>query len=137
MESSRPLSPQMSMMAFRPMLGFWLRNFQTVVCQYSVLVCHGTMSAAMLTATHVDSGMRARKGYAVVLCESLHELESHAATAQMLERIGVVLALGVEYGGGRRQDFVGHDGLNDEVDAETLGIGYISSTAFMPQSSRL
>ena len=67
-----------------------------------------------------------RERNAVVLGKGLHELEAHAATAKMLEGVGVILALGVEDGHGRRHHLVGHMMVADnKVYALFLRIGYL------------
>ena len=86
------------MMAFRPTLGFWLSCLRP--------------------------WKESREGNAVVFGKGLHELEAHAAAAQLLERVGVVGAFGVEDGHGGGHHIVGHVMVaDDKVDAQALGIG--------------
>ena len=114
----------MSMIAFRPMLGFWLS--ESVVGENAVLLGYGHDVGCYAHGTEVEQRYESGEGYAVVLGERLHQLESHAASAEMLEWVGVVRSLRVEDSHGRRQFFVGHVVVaDDEVDAERLGVGYL------------
>ena len=73
--------------------------------------------------TKVEQGNEAREGDAVVLGKGLHQLESHSATTEVLERIGVVLALGIEDGHGIRHHVVGHVMVADnKINTYALGI---------------
>ena len=54
----------------------------------------------------------------------MHELESYAASAQVLEGIGGVRSFGIQYGYGTRQHIVWHVVVaDDEVYAQRLSIG--------------
>ena len=69
-EMSRPLSPQMSMMAFSPMLGFWFSCFSPWKARIRFSSVTGTMSAAMLTAQKSSKGMRREKGMLLFLAKA-------------------------------------------------------------------
>ena len=98
---------------------------QAVERQYAVFILHGHDVGCYAHSTEVEQGDEPREGNAIVLGKGLHELKSHAASAEMLEGVGVVFALRVENGGSRRHHLVGDVVVaNDEVDAKTLGIGY-------------
>ena len=101
--------------------------FQSVVCQYPVLSRHGHDVCRNAHRTEVEQRYEPCKRNAVVLGESLHELESHSASAQMLEGVFVVGPLWVEDGGSRRHLVVRHMMVaDDEVDADALGVLYFS-----------
>ena len=66
-----------------------------------------------------------REGDAVVLCKRLHELEAHAAAAEVLEGIGGVSTLWIERGHGTGQLIVGHMVVaDDEIYSHLLGACY-------------
>ena len=55
--------------------------------------------------------------------ESLHQLETYAAAAQMVVRVVVVGALWIQNGNGGRQHCIGHMVIADnEVDTQILGV---------------
>ena len=92
-------------------------------CQYAVFAHHRHDVGSDADGTKVEQRYELREGYAVVLGKCLHELESHAAAAEILERVGAVLALGVEYGHCLWQFVVGHVVVaDDEVNAQLLGV---------------
>jgi hypothetical protein len=60
---------------------------------------------------------------AIVDGKCLHELETYAASGQMLIRIGVVFPFGIQNGYGRRQYIIGDMMIaDDEINAFLLGI---------------
>ena len=73
-DMSRPLSPQISMMAFSPMLGFWLSCFSPWKARIRFSSVTGTMSAAMLTAQKSSSGMSREKGMLLFLAKACMSL---------------------------------------------------------------
>ena len=72
---SRPLSPQMSMMAFRPTLGFWLSCFRPWKASMRFSSVTGTMSAAMLTAQKSSRGMSRENGMPLFLAKACINLK--------------------------------------------------------------
>ena len=96
---------------------------QPVEGQDAVLACHRDDVGCNGYGTEVKQRNEPREGDAVVLGKSLHELESHATAAQMLERIGGVHTLGIEDGHSRRQFLIGHVMVaDDKVYAKRVGI---------------
>ena len=62
---------------------------------------------------------------AVVQGKCLHKLKSYPTTGEVLVRISVVFAFGIQYGNGRRQYIVGYVVVaDDEVDASLFGVRY-------------
>lgn len=97
-----------------------------MIGENAVLLGYGHDIGSYAYGTEVEQRYESGEGYAVVLGERLHQLESHAASAEMLERVGVVGSLRVEDSHGWRQFFVWHVVVaDDEVDAERLGVGYL------------
>ena len=70
MEISRPLSPQMSMIDFRPMLGLEFSNFRPWKAKMRFSSTTGTMSAAILTAQKSSRGMSREKGIPLSLAKA-------------------------------------------------------------------
>ena len=70
MEMSLPPNPQMSMMAFSPMLGFWFKVFSPWNANIRFSSVTGTMSAAMLTAQRSSSGMSRANGMPLFLANA-------------------------------------------------------------------
>lgn len=100
--------------------------FQSVVGQDAILIHYGHNICRDGHGHKVEQRDQLREGYAVVFGKSLHELEAHAASAEMLEGVGVILTLGVEDGHCRRHHLVGHVVVADnEVYALFLGISYL------------
>ena len=75
MESSRPLSPQISMMAFSPVLGLWFNCFSPWKARMRFSSVTGTMSAAMLTAQKSSSGISREKGIPLFLANACMNLK--------------------------------------------------------------
>ena len=98
--------------------------FQSVERQDAVFVGHGNDVRRYAYGTEVEQGDKTCEGNSVVLGKRLHELEAHAAAAQMLERIRVVGAFRVKNRGGGRHHVVGNVVVADnEVNAQALSIG--------------
>ena len=76
------------------------------------------MSEAMLTTSRSSSGLDLLERDPVFLRIGLHELESHAATRQFVERIGTIDPLGIENGYGTG-NFLGREVMvaDDEIHA--------------------
>ena len=70
MVSSRPVSPQISIIDFSPTLGFWFSCFSPWKASMRFSPVTGTMSAAMETAQNSSSGMRREKGMPLFLAKA-------------------------------------------------------------------
>ena len=98
---------------------------QAVIGQDAVLAHDGHDVGRDADGAEVEQGDELRELDAVADGEGLHQLEAHAATAQMLVGIGVVGTLCVEDGYGGGQLVARHVVADDEVDAFLLGVGYL------------
>ena len=97
--------------------------FQSMESQDAVLVGHRHDVGGDAHGTEVEQRDKSGEWDAIVLGERLHELESHAAAAEVLEWEGVVGTFRVEYGHGWWHHVVGHVMVaDDEVDAKAFGI---------------
>ena len=97
-----------------------------MISQDAVLVCYRYNICRDSYCYKVEQWDELRERYAIVLGEGLHELEADTTTTEMLEGVGVILALGIEDGHCRRHHLVGHMMIADnKVDALFLGIGYL------------
>ena len=74
MASSRPCRPQMSMIAFSPVLGFWLSCFRPWKARMRFSSVTGTISAAMLTAQKSSRGISLEKGIPLFLAKACMNL---------------------------------------------------------------
>ena len=75
MDISRPLSPQISMIDFKPMLGLELSSFRPWKARMRFSSTTGTMSAAMLTAQKSSRGMSREKGIPLSLAKACMNLK--------------------------------------------------------------
>ena len=92
----------------------------------AVLVGHRHDVGSDAYGTEVEQWNESGERNVVVLGESLHELESHAASTEMLEWEGVVGSLRVEDSHSRWHHLVRNVVItDDEVYAKTLGIFYL------------
>ena len=96
-----------------------------MIGKYSVFVSHLYQVGCYAYGAEVEQRDELREWYAVILGKSLHELESHTTSAQVLEGVGIVCALWVEYGVCIRQGIVRHMVVTHyKVYSQALGIGY-------------
>ena len=76
--------------------------------------------------TQVKQGNELGKSNTVIQGKSLHELEAHATATQMLIRIGIILALGIQNRHCIGQHIIRHMMITDDkVYAALLGISYL------------
>ena len=75
MEISRPLSPQISMIDFKPMLGLVFNCFRPWKARIRFSSITGTISAAILTAQKSSNGMSLEKGMLLFLAKACMNLK--------------------------------------------------------------
>ena len=104
-----------------------VQQFKSVVGEDAVFSQDGHDICGDAHGTELEQGDEPREGYAVVLGEGLHELETYATAAEMLEGVGGVLALRIEDRHRIRQFIIRHMMVaDDEVDTQLFRIGNLS-----------
>ena len=109
---------------FQAHTGILIENLQSVESENAVLINHRYHIGGNAHGAEVQQRNKPGEGNTIVLGKSLHKLEAHTATTELLERIGIVVALGVKNGHCGRHLLVGYMVVaDDEVNTQRLGIG--------------
>ena len=102
-----------------------------MICQYAVLAHYRHDVGSDTNGAEIEQRDKTREWDAIVLGKSLHEFETNATTAEILEGVGGVCALGVENSHGIWQFVIRYVVVaDDEVDAQALGIGYLFDSLY-------